>query len=132
MSIILGFTTARRTSRCTLLAGWMDGGSIQLYTATRPSSADTAITNQTLLVTFVLADPSGTVSNGVLTGTLPAAALVAETGTPTWGRIYDTDDVSIGDCDVGLSGSGSFIEIDNLSLVEGGYCAMTAFGITER
>lgn len=131
MSNTLGFATPRKTSRGNLLAGWLDGGKIELYTADRPPSADTEINTQTLLVTFTLADPSGSVSNGVLTGTLPEAALVMATGTPTWGRLLDTDEVVIGDCDVGLSGSGAFVEIDNLSLVEGGYCAMTAFGITE-
>jgi hypothetical protein len=132
MSNILGFTVARRTSRCNLLAGWLAGGSIRLYTTDRPANADTAISTQTLLVTFTLANPSGSVTNGVFTGTLPDSALIAETGTPAWGRILDTDDVVIGDCDVGVSGSGSFVEIDHLSLVEGGYCSMTAFGITER
>lgn len=132
MSNVLGFTTVRRTSRCNLLAGWLAGGKIELYTAERPANPDTALSTQTLLVTFVMADPSGSVSNGVLTGTLPAAALVAETGTPAWGRIFDSDDVNIGDCDVGLTGSGSFVEIDSLSLVEGGYCTMTACGIIER
>ena len=132
MSQVLGFATARKTSRGNLLAGWLDAGKIELYTADRPANADTAISTQILLVTFDLANPSGSVSNGVFTGTLPEAALVAESGTPAWGRILDTDDVVIGDCDVGLSGSGAFMEIDNLSLVEGGYCAVTAFGITER
>lgn len=131
MSNTLGFAVARKTSRGNLLAGWLDGGSLQLYTADRPANSDTPVSTQILLVTFDLADPSGSVSNGVLTGTLPEAALVMATGTPTWGRLLDTDEVVIGDCDVGISGSGAFVEIDNLSLVEGGYCAMTAFGITE-
>ena len=132
MSNILGFTTARRTSRGELLAGWLDGGKAEVYTATRPASPDTAITSQTLLVTFTFPDPSGSVTAGVFTGDAIAQALVAETGTAAWARLYDDADGPIGDADVGLTGSGAFLQLDNLSLVEGGYVSVTDFGITER
>ncbi len=131
MSNFLDFTTARKTSRGTLLAGWLDGGAVRVYTASRPANADTAISTQTLLVTFTLPDPSASVSNGVLTGNAIEAAMVAETGTAAWARIVDSDETTIGDCDVGLEESGAFIELDNLSLAEGGYCSVVSFSITE-
>lgn len=132
MSNILGFATARRTSRGELLAGWLDGGEIRIYDGTRPATADTAITTQTLLVTFEMADPSGTVTSGVFIGTNPAAALIAHTGTAAWARIVDASAATIFDADVGLTSSGAVIEIDNLSLVEGGYCTITSYVLTER
>lgn len=132
MSNVLGFATARRTSRGNLLAGWLDAGEIRVYSGTRPATADTAISDQTLLVTFELADPSGTVTSGVFTGTNPAAAMVAETGTAAWARVVDESAGTICDADVGITSSGAVIEIDNLSLVEGGYCTITSFVLTER
>ena len=132
MSNVLGFATARRTSRGELLAGWLDGGEIRVYDGTRPASADTAVSTQTLLVTFEIADPSGTVTNGVFTGTNPAVAMIAETGTAAWARIVDSSAGTICDVDVGVTNSGAVIELDNLSLVEGGYCTITSFVLTER
>ena len=131
MSSALGFATARKTSRGTLLAGWLDGGSVQIYTANRPANADTAITTQTLLVTFVLPTPAVSVDDGVLTGNSIEAALIAETGTAAWARIVDSDETTIGDCDVGLENSGAFIELDNLNLATGGFCSVVSFSITE-
>lgn len=132
MSNILGFAVARRTSRGELLAGWLDGGEIQIYDGTRAADADTAIGAQVNLVTFEIADPSGTVTNGVFTGADFAVAMVAESGTATWARIVDASAGTICDADVGITGSGAVIELDNLSLVEGGYCTITSFVLTER
>lgn len=131
MSAILGFTTARKEARCTVLAGWLDGGTIEVYTADRPETSDTEITDQTLLVIFDLPDPAGTVSDDTLTGSQLDMAIIIATGTAAWCRVKDADDVPIGDGDVGLTDSGSFIELDNLSLVEGGYCSATSFAIIE-
>lgn len=132
MSNTLSFATARCTSRGNLLASWLAGGEIRVYTAPRPASADTALTTQTLLVTFVIPDPAGDVENGVFTGDAIAQAQMAETGTAAWARLVDADEATIGDVDVGLTSSGAFVELDNLSLVQGGYVNVTAFGITER
>lgn len=131
MSNLLGFAIARRTSRGELLAGWLDGGEIRVYNGTRPADPDTAITSQILLVTLELPDPATSVSNGILTGNTVSAALIAETGNATWARILDNAAVTIGDCDLGLEGSGAFIELDSLSLVEGGYCSIVNFSIVE-
>ena len=132
MSNTLSFATARCTSRGNLLAGWLAGGEIRVYTSPRPASADTALTTQTLLVTFTIPDPAGDVENGVFTGDAIAQAQMAETGTANWARLVDADEATIGDVDVGLTSSGAFVELDNLSLVQGGYVNVTAFGITER
>ena len=131
MSTTLRFATARKTSRCNLVKGWFDGGKILVYTADPPANSDTAISTQTLLVTFEIPATSGTVTNGVFTGASIAAAMIAETGTASWARLVDSDDATIGDADVGIFGSGNFIEIDNLSLVQGGYCSVTIFGLSE-
>lgn len=132
MSNVLSFATPRCTSRGELLAGWLADGEIHVYTAPRPATADTSLTTQTLLVTFALPDPAGDVENGVFTGDAIAQAQIAETGTAAWARLVDDAAATIGDVDVGLTSSGAFVELDNLSLVQGGYVNVTAFGLTER
>lgn len=131
MSQLIRFSTARKTSRGNLLAGWLDGGKIETYDGTKPTNTDTAITTQQLLVTHIIPDPSGSVSNGVFTGNLPDDAQIAIGGTAAWSRIYDKDDVVICDVDAGVSGSSNFVELDSLTLVQGGYVSITSFSIAE-
>ena len=129
---VLSFTAERRTSRGNLLAGWLAGGTAEVYTEPRPATSGAAITTQTLLVTFDLPDPAATVTDGVLTGEEIANAMNDATGNAEWTRLRDSSGVVIGDADVGITGSGAFMQLSDLSLVEGGYCSVTAFGITER
>lgn len=131
MSNFLSFATPRKTARCELLATWLSGGEIHVYSAIKAVTADTAITSQTLLVTFIVPDPAGTVSAGALEGDSIATAMIAATGDALWARLVDSAGVTIGDSDVGVTGSGAFVELDNLSLVEGAYCTVTALNIVE-
>ena len=59
-------------------------------------------------------------------------AMIAETGTAAWARIVTSGGVTVFDADVGVVGSGALIEIDNISLVTGGYCTVVSFTLTER
>lgn len=132
MSNLMGFTTACKTSRAELVASWLDGGEVRIYTGTRPADADTALSGQTLLVTLALPNPSGTVTSGVWTAGEIDVAMIAETGTAAWARIVTSGGVTVFDADVGVVGSGALIEIDNISLVTGGYCTVVSFTLTER
>jgi hypothetical protein len=129
---IFNFTPARATARANLTAGWLNGGTMDVYDGTRPTPAGAAITDQTLLVTYVIPDPSGTVENGVLTAGDIAPAMAAESGDATWVRAFDADAVAIGDGDVGATGSGAFVELDNTSLVQGGYVSVVSLTLTEH
>lgn len=132
MSNLLGFATARRQSRGELLAGWLAGGEARVYDGTRATTADTAIGAQVRLVTFDLADPVGTMTGGVLTASAIAPAMVANSGTAAWVRMVDSAGATIFDADVGASGSGAFLELDNVTLNQGGYCSVVSFTFTER
>lgn len=131
MSNIIEFATARKTVRGELVASWLDGGEIRIYDGDRPETADTAITDQTLLVAFTIPNPSGTVTNGVFTGGNIGSEMIAETGTAFWARIVDESEVTICDGDVGIPASGALIVIDSVSLVKGGYCNILSFILTE-
>jgi hypothetical protein len=131
MSDLIRFADARRQSRATLHASWLEGGTLVFYDAPVPTQADDALTTQTALVVFDLPDPIGDVTDGVLTVAAIAATLIGESGTVAWARAYDATDAVIGDYDVGGIGSGAAIEVDNLSLVQGGLATITSFVVDE-
>lgn len=131
MSDLIGFASARRTARANQHAGWLAGGTLVVYDAPRPADADAARTTQTALVTLDLPAPFGAASDGVLTAAAIATALVAATGTAAWARAYDSAGDVVGDYSVGGVGSGAAIELDNLSLVEGGYATVVSYVVTE-
>lgn len=132
MNNVFAFAQARATSRVELTSGWLDAGTLKIYSGTRPATPDTAITSQVLLATFTLPNPSGTVANGVWTKGTIAAALVAETGVATWARAFDSTSAVIADCDVGTVASGAMVELSNTSLVSGGYISVVSFTLTEN
>lgn len=131
MSDLIRFTVARRDLRSTQHSSWLDGGSLMIYDAPAAADGDEALTTQIALVTFTLADPFGTVLNGVLTADAIDAALIAESGIAAWARVYDSLAVPIGDYSVGGVGSGEAIELDNLNLVQGAYASILSFVVTE-
>jgi hypothetical protein len=132
MNNILNFAQARATSRAELTNGWLTGGTLKIYSGTRPATPDTAISGQVLLATFTFPDPAGTVENGVWTKGAIEQAMVAVSGTAAWARIFDSTGTVIADCDVGATGSGAVIEVSNISLVEGGYVIIVSFTLTEN
>lgn len=131
MSEYLEFTTARRQARANLAGSWLDGGTIRVYSATRPASSDDAVVDQVLLCVFDLATPAGVSTNGIFTGTLPEAAMVLASGVPTWARAFDSSGVPVWDTGVGATGSGNAIELDEVNLIEGSLVAMTTFQVEE-
>ena len=131
MDDYVAFAAARRQSRAELLASWLDGGRIDVLSGTRPATPDTAITTQDVLVSIVVPDPSGTVADGVWELDTVAPFMIAATGTAAWARAYDAADAVVGDLDVGLTDSDAALWLDNLSLVEGGYVAVTGLTVAE-
>lgn len=130
MSDLVRFAAARRQSRAELHAGWLDGGELIAYSGTVPATTDVAITSQVALVTFPLADPVGTVTDGVIV-TATDTQMIAETGVAAFARAFTSTGAVIADYDVGLTGSGAAVQINSLSLIQGGYVTLTSFSITE-
>jgi hypothetical protein len=106
------------------------GGTIKIYTATQPASANTAISDQTLLATLTFAEVAfGAASAGVITAeTITEDAAADADGTAAWARIADSDGNTIFDCDVGVSGA--TINLNTVNLVTGGPVSITSFTIT--
>lgn len=92
---------------------------VEVRSGTRPANVATGVTG-TLLVTFTLADPSfaAAASRQAVCDTTPdIAATAVATGTATWARAFDGNDVAVFDGDVGTSGS--VWNIDTTSIVTG-------------
>ncbi|AUB81459.1 hypothetical protein [Candidatus Thiodictyon syntrophicum] len=132
MSDLLAFAEDRRTARAALLGTWLDGGTLALYGAPRPASADSAPGAAALLGTISFASPSGSAAAGVWSADpVPAAALALGTGTAVWGRLRDSAGDTIADVTVGMTGTAAAITLDATALIAGGMITVSAATITE-
>ena len=131
MSNELAFAVARAQARASLHGTWLDGGSVKLYTAPKPANPGEEVSTQTLLCAFPLPDPAGAAVDGFFIGEIPPPALILQTGTPLWARSFDATGTVIWDADVGETGSGAAVEVDNLNLVQGAYANVTSITIAE-
>lgn len=129
----IGLATTTRNNRGQAVIEDIDSGAdpsyMKFYTAPRPVTGG-VVTD--LIGANELYDPSGSMSNGVLTFNLISDELsVKKTGDIAWARITDGDGVFVMDMDCGLSGSGAEIIFDNLSAQLGGTIKILSGSITE-
>lgn len=104
----LGFNTTLRNDRQDLITADIDkgagAGKLRIYDGSRPATGGTATT---LLAELTFSDPSfaaasaGAITANSITGDTSADA----TGTATWFRIVDSNDVFVMDGSVGTSGA---------------------------
>lgn len=118
-------SAALKTAILTAVNDALNAGSgpatIKLYTGTKPTSPDTAVTTQTLLGTLTCSDPAGTVASGSLTfGTVTPDSSADASGTASWLRIADSAGVAVIDLDVTVTGAGGAAQMNTTSVVVGG------------
>lgn len=91
-----------------------DGGKLNIYDGDMPATADTAITDQNLLVSLTLNSPAfPSAVDGILTANPISDGTVAMTGTGTWFRVFKADGTTaiyqgsagVGDFDLDLTPS---------------------------
>lgn len=106
------------------------GASLMIYAGTKPATADTAITDQTLLVTFTLpAASSNSITNGVITfGAISDATAVAD-GTAAFFRVVGSDTNTIV-CDGTVGTSDADLVLNSASITNGANVSITAFTYT--
>jgi hypothetical protein len=101
---------------------------LRIYNGSRPATGGAATT---LLAELTCGSPfAGAASGGDLTANSISSDESADaTGTATWFRIVQSDgSTHVMDGDVGTSNSD--LELDSVSIVEGGTVAVTSFVIT--
>ncbi|MGW4422536.1 hypothetical protein [Streptosporangium sp. NPDC004631] len=115
-------STAARNAACDAVVDLADAGSgaakIRVYTGTQPAGPGTAITTETLLAEFTLADPAfGSAASGVATlASTPRATTGVAAGTATWFRMLDSDNVAILDGSAGTSGTELILNTATVSI----------------
>jgi hypothetical protein len=133
----LTLSNALRSAQANAVTALIDAGSgagkCRIYNGTRPAGPGTAVTTQTLLAQFTLADPSFAAAvNGVITldATPQLTATGVGAGTATWARFCDSDDTAVIDCKVSGSGGGGDLILNTTTISVGLDLSITAGTIT--
>lgn len=132
----LGYTAVLQRNRLDEITALIDGGPaaglIRIYSGTRPTNADTALSGNTLLAELTFSDPSFPAATGT-PGTLTASAITDDTsadatGTATFFRAVDSTGAAVMDGDVGTSGSD--LNLNVVAITTGINVSITSFVIT--
>ena len=114
-----------------LLDAGAGNGSIKIYTAPQPASANDPPGAAALLATLTLAKPSAPWAvNGVLTLNPIPQANASGSGAAAWVRLADSAGNTVADGDVTASGGGGTLELNTVNLVAGAPVLITAFTFT--
>lgn len=129
--------TGSAQAMCNALVDLLDAGSgsgtLKLYTGTRPATADTALSGNTLLGTLTFSKPafSSTSTLGVATASPIVQDSSADSdGVATWARLQDSTGANVMDISVGQAGSGAELILASTSITEGNPIVVTSFTVT--
>ena len=101
------------------LAQGSEGARAEIYDGVRPAFGGVPLGR--LLVAIALAEPVGTIQDGVLTLTPTAEVMITATGQATWARIVNGEGAVAWDCDVSdLNGTGE-LRLASTTLYAGGF-----------
>lgn len=98
---------------------------VRIYAGLRPPELGGSPVGD-LLVELPMAEPIGTILNGVLTLTASEEAMVTATGQASWARVFNGEDTLGWDCDVtDQSGTGD-IRLVSVNMYAGGYARIVS------
>jgi len=122
---------ARRNEMLDALTDNCASGKLRIYSGTRPTDSDTALSGNTLLAELTMGSTAfGSASGGVLTAnTITSDSSADATGTATFARLYQSDGTTpVGDFSVGTSGAE--VTINTTSIVVAAVVSCSAMTIT--
>lgn len=105
-----------------LIEAGSGAGKLRIYNGSRPAGPGTAVSSQTLLAEFTLADPAfGSAASGVKTLDNDPVLTAEGVGdsTATWFRILDSNNVAYIDGRVTASGGGGDLTISTTTISTG-------------
>ena len=112
----------------TLLNAGSGPATIEIYSGTIPTNADTAIGAQVLLAVLTCTDPAApSASASVLTfSTITGDSSANATGTATWARVKDSTGATVFDCTVSATGGGGVMTLNTTAIVSGSPVSITS------
>jgi hypothetical protein len=132
------FADATVIAAMNALTATANSGTLNIYTGSQPTDANTAIGAQTLLVTltfgstaFATAVASGSAGSKIVTATANAitAGTAVATGTAAWFRILTSGSAVCIDGSVGTSGAD--LNLSSTSISSGAVVSVSSFTITQ-
>ena len=100
---------------------------VEVYTGTKPTTPDTAITSQVLLGTCTCSATAGAFSGRRFTFNAITQDSEADNGgTATWARFLDGAGTGVLDVDVTTTGGGGFMQMNNTAITAGGPISITS------
>ncbi len=125
------FAVARRNELLDALTDNCNSGRLRLYSGTRPTNADTALSGNTLLAELTLnATSAGAASGGVWTANAITSDSSADaTGTATFARLFQSDGTTVV-CDLSLGTSGTEVIVSTTSIVATAVVSCSSMTIT--
>lgn len=113
MAVGTTLSNAAAIAACDAIVDLIDGGSgagkLRIYDGTKPANPDVAISTQTLLAELTLSDPAfGAAADANPGGRATASSITQDSsannsGTASWFRVVDSNNVAILDGTVGTS-----------------------------
>src|SRR6266446_10018228 len=101
------------------VAALLNGGTIRIYTAPQPASADVAITTQTLLASPTFGNPAfvAAVAGVATANAITADPSASASGTANWARFVTSGGATIYDGLVGVTGATTFaVRLSSLTI----------------
>lgn len=108
-----------------------NGGTLNIYSGTQPTNANTALSGQTLLATMTLSNPAfGSASAGVATANAIGSTTALASGTGSWFRVLESNGTTVVfDGSVGTSGCD--LNLNSVSFASGEAVSVTSFTYTQ-
>lgn len=112
-------SAAGRDAALDALGALLSGGTLNIYTGSKPATPETSATG-TLLATLTLGAPAfGTSAAGATTATTITNEAILATGTAGYCRLADSSGNGVVDGNVDVVSSGAFVEVSSTSFVMG-------------
>lgn len=121
---------ARRNAMLDTLTTPASSSLLQIYSGTRPTDADTALSGNTLLATLTLGSTAAPGSSaGVWTANAITSGTAVATGTASFARWVQSNGTTV-IADLSLATSGSEVTINTTSIVSGAVVSCSSMTVT--
>ena len=119
-----------------LLDAGAGAGKVRIYDGTKPADTDAAVTGQTLLAELTMSDPAFAAAVDAAPGGAATAGAITDdtsadaTGTATWFRAVDSNNVGVIDGSAGTSNAD--LILDSVSITSGQTVKINSWVLTMR